>query len=291
MNALRRLTRPARHAVAFGGLRLLVGALRRLPVDTALAAGETLGRFIGRFARAERRRLMARLAHALPEPPSPDACFADLGRRFAEFACADRLLDRVELAAEDVARFEAARALGRGVLVATAHLGNWELLAAALAARGHPVHAIAARARRGPLHRWLARHRAALGVVVHAPGSEGRAEVARAVVARAVVARLRGGEAVAIFVDQATAERGRPVPFFGRPAPTPVTFERLLARTGAAPLLVWSARGPDGRHRIRVEALDAGPPLDAVTARIEALVRAHPAQWVWLHDRWRDEAG
>lgn len=279
MSGLRRLTRPARHAVAYGALRLLVGALRRLPIETALAAGENLGCFIGRLARTERRRLVARLARALPEPPSPDDCFADLGRRFAEFACADRLLDRVDLAAEDVARFEAARALGRGVLVATAHLGNWELLAAALAARGHPVHAIGARPRRGPLHRWLARHRATLGVAVHAPGGG----------ARAVVSRLRRGEAVAIFVDQATGERGRPVPFFGRPAPTPATFERLLARTGATPLLVWSARGPDGRHRIRVEALGAGPPLDAVTARIEALVRAYPAQWVWLHDRWRDE--
>ncbi|MCB9527945.1 MAG: lysophospholipid acyltransferase family protein [Myxococcales bacterium] len=132
-----------------------------------------------------------------------------------------------------------------------------------------------------PLHRWLARRRAALGVTVHPPGGG----------ARAIVDRLRRGEAAAIFIDQATRERGRPIGFFGRPAPTPTTFARLLALTGATPLWLWSVRGADGRHHIRVEPLPGDDPLGAATARLEAAVRAQPAQWVWLHDRWRDAAG
>lgn len=277
---LRRLTRPARHALAYGALRLLVALLRRLPLDAALATGEALGRLIGACALRERRRMAARLARALADPPAPGDCFADLGRRFVELACAERLLDRCLLEPAAVAAFEAARARGRGVLLATAHLGNWELMAAALAARGYPVHAVAARPRGGPLHRWLARRRAALGVSVHPPGGG----------ARAIVDRLRRGEAAAIFIDQATAERGRPIVFFGRPAPTPTTFARLLTRTGATPLWLWSARGADGRHHIRVEALPEDDPLTAATGRLEAAIRAQPTQWVWLHDRWRDEA-
>ncbi|MEZ4433146.1 MAG: lysophospholipid acyltransferase family protein [bacterium] len=279
--SLRRFTRPARHALAYAALRLLVAILRRLPLDAALATGGALGRLIGALARRERRRMAARINRALGAPPAPGDCFADLGRRFVEFACAERLLDRCVLGATGVAVFDAARARGRGVLLATAHLGNWELMAAALAARGYAVHAVAARPRSGPLHRWLARRRAALGVTVHPPGGG----------ARAIVDRLRRGEAAAIFIDQATRERGRPIGFFGRPAPTPTTFARLLALTGATPLWLWSVRGADGRHHIRVEALPGDDPLAAATARLEAAVRAQPAQWVWLHDRWRDAAG
>lgn len=275
--SLRARTRPLRHGLAALALRALFGALRRLPIDAARRVGAGLGRFIGLLARGERRRMTARLRRALPDPPPVGDCWASLGRRAVELALADRLLDRVEIPPAARAAFDAARADGRGVLVATAHLGNWELMAAALAARGFPVHAIAARRQSGPLHAWLAAWRARLGVTVHPPGGG----------ARAVIARLREGGVAAVFVDQATAERSRPIRFFGRPAPTPLTFERLRALTGAAPLFV--ACLPAGRgYRVIAEPI-AG--LDALTARIEALVRAHPAEWVWLHDRWRDDGG
>lgn len=224
--------------------------------------------------------MTARLARALPDPPPTGACWADLGRRFVEFACAERLIDRVDLDPAAAAHFEAARARG-GVLVLTAHLGNWELLAAALAARGYPVHAVAARPRTGPLHRWLAARRAALGVTTHPPGGG----------ARAISRRLRRGDAAAIFIDQATGARTRPLPFFGRPAPTPTDADRLLAATGATPLWVAITRAPDGRYPIDVRPLPPGDPLAAATAHLEARVRATPAQWIWLHDRWRDDPG
>ncbi|MCA9537905.1 MAG: hypothetical protein KC620_03405, partial [Myxococcales bacterium] len=83
-------------------------------------------------------------------------------------------------------------------------------------------------------------------------------------------------------------ERGLALPFLGRPAPTPRTFERLQAMTAAAPLLIWSQREANGDHRVHVEPLPADNALAAATARLEALVRATPTAWVWLHDRWRD---
>ncbi len=276
---LRARTRPARHALAALTLRLLFGALRRLPVDRARRIGAGLGRLVGLLARGERRRMARRLERALGEaaPPVGD-CWASLGRRAVEFALADRMLDRVRVPPDAIARFEAARGAGRGVLLATAHLGNWELMAAALATRGFAVHTVAARRRGGPLHAWLAAHRRRLGVVVHPPGGG----------ARAVVSRLRRGEAVAIFVDQATGRRCRPIPFFGRPAPTPTAFERLIALTGATPLLIHALPDDGDGYRVAVEPA-AG--LDRLTARIEALVRRAPSEWVWLHDRWRDDAG
>lgn len=168
--------------------------------------------------------------------------------------------------------FEAAHAAGKGVLVATAHLGNWELMAAALAQRVR-FSAIAAAPKPSPLIRWLATEREALGVRTLSVGQ-----------ARTAVRRLAAGEAVAVFIDQHTRERSRMVPFLGRPAPTPLTFDRLAAMSGAPLLLVWTAR-IDGIHRIFAESV---PDLEGAMARLEAAVRAHPTQWIWLHDRWGD---
>jgi len=147
-------------------------------------------------------------------------------------------------------------------------------MAAALAAHGVPVVAVGARRQAGPLFRWLARLRADLGVQVLGPGQ-----------GRAALRTLQAGETVAFFVDQATRERSRWVPFFGRPAPVPETLERLQQASGAPVLLVWSVRR--GRtHMVHAEAIPGARPLDVITARAEALVRADPTQWVWQHARW-----
>ncbi len=272
---LRAATRPARHTLAYVALRAFVAALRLLPLHAALAAGAGLGRLAGLFARRDTALMRANLVH-LEAPPTPGACWADLGRRLAELALADRVLPRFDV---DATPLRAALAEGRGVVVATCHLGHWELMGAALARAGVEVRAVAARPRPGPLHRWLAAERRRLGVVALPPGGG----------ARAAVAALRHGAAVALFVDQSTGERGRDVPFFGCEAPTPATAERLLALTGARLLFAWTRREPDGRHLVRFEPLPT-PTLEALTARVEALVRRDPAQWVWLHDRWRARA-
>lgn len=158
------------------------------------------------------------------------------------------------------------------MLVATAHLGNWELMAAALARRV-TFSAIAAAPKNSPLIRWLARERAALGVRTLSVGQ-----------ARTAVRRLHAGETVAVFIDQRTRERSRMVPFLGRPAPTPLTFDRLAALSSAPLLLVWTAR-IDGVHRIFAERVTD---LEGAMHRLEVAVRAHPTQWIWLHDRWGD---
>ncbi len=268
--SLRRATRPLRHGLAFVGLRGLVGLLRLLPLGLSVSLGAAAGRAIGALARGETARMRARLA-LLDDPPTPGACWADLGRRFVEWTNARRMLDRVRVHGAELAE----EPRPRGALVATAHLGNWELMAAALAARGLPVEALAARDRGGPLHAWLARERATLGVRTHSVGGGARA-------ARRI---LGDGGALALFIDQATHERCRPVPFLGRPAPTPTTLERLRDLSGARVVFAYTLRAADGRHDVFLEA-PAEPTLEALTARVEALVRDHPAQWVWLHDRF-----
>jgi KDO2-lipid IV(A) lauroyltransferase len=274
---LRRLTRPLRHGAAYVALRLLTAGLRRLPIDRALALGERAGVFLSRFAPRDRARTIAQLEHAGLEV-DPAACWSDLGRRAVEVALADRMLARVDVEPTGLAQLRAAIESGWGVVVATCHLGNWELMAGALAREGVDVHTLAARRGSGPLHAWLGRIRRRLRVRVHHPGGG----------ARTAARHLKRGGALAVFVDQNTGERGRAVPFFGHAAPTPATYERMQRISAATTLFAWNVRGPDGRYTVRIEAVPAT--LESVTLRVEARVRAHPTQWVWLHDRWTPAA-
>ena len=240
-----------------------------LPLGLAGALGAGLGRVVGPLFRRD-ALTMARQLAVLEDPPSVGACWADLGRRVAELANVRRLVGEVVVHGEALSEVERPN----GVIVATAHLGHWELMAAALAARGHEVHTVAARPQRGPLFRWLAAERAALGVHTHPPGGG----------ARELVRILRAGGAAAVFVDLATRERGREVPLFGRPTRMSSTVERLRELTGADVVFAWTHR-ENGVHHVHLEAVPE-PTLEALAQRVEAVVRAWPAQWVWLHERW-----
>jgi KDO2-lipid IV(A) lauroyltransferase len=102
--------------------------------------------------------------------------------------------------------------------------------------------------------------------------------------------RRRGG--LAILIDQDTRVEGVWVPFFGRPAFTPVGAARLALKRDVAVVPVFDERLADGTHRAHFE-----PPLDLpadeveatamMTRAIEAQIRRVPEQWVWMHRRWR----
>ncbi len=170
----------------------------------------------------------------------------------------------------------------------TAHLGNWEVLVRAAAALGVPVSIITRRLRAGWAERaWRRLRRGGAGLIVAEGG------------ARAVVAALQAGEVVGYVLDQHMPPRRAVwVPFFGHPAATSPDLARLARLTGApvVPLFTW--RGSDGRHVVEIQPPLALPRTASAAddilegtrrcaATIEAAVRAHPEQWLWIHRRWK----
>ena len=109
---------------------------------------------------------------------------------------------------------------------------------------------------------------------------------------RQLLNTLRRGGALGLLIDQDTKVEGVWVPFFGRPAFTPVGAAKIALKQRAAVVPVFIERLPDGRHLARYH-----PPLDLpndpreatalMTAKIEEQIRRHPEQWVWMHRRWR----
>ena len=97
------------------------------------------------------------------------------------------------------------------------------------------------------------------------------------------------------LIDQSIRAESVKVPFFGKPALTPIGPATLAIRMGAVAVAAFIERRPDGSHLVRVlepiETTRDDDPI-ALTARmtheIENQIRRVPEQWVWMHDRWRD---
>ncbi|HET6466651.1 MAG TPA: lysophospholipid acyltransferase family protein [Nitrospiria bacterium] len=281
---------------ALMGLRVLS---RWIPWNMGLALGGGLGAAAYLFLVKERRRTLKHLQLALGQERSPEEqrriareSFQNLGRTFFEVLNLDRLtrdgLDRlVRVDGEEA--LKAAAANGRGVLFITAHIGNWELMARAVAMR-YPLAVVAAPIYDRRVEKVMIGLRATHGIetlVRSRPGYLKR-----------LIAMLRRGGIVGLLIDQDTKTDGVFVPFFHREAFTPTGAASLAYRTGASVVVGFIIREGRERHRITIDGpLDLSRTDDIerdvleqtarFTKMIEEQVRATPEQWIWMHRRWR----
>lgn len=278
--------------------RAFVGALAALPESAALAMGAGAGWFAGSVLRVRRQDVDRNLTWAFPERDPrwrrrvARASYAHLGR---EAVSTFRISARGP--AEVVARttmegFDAFRAAveeGKGVILVTGHLGNWELGGAAFASRGLPVDAVAKGMSNRRFGDFLVAYRRALGVHLVELGDAPR-EALRS---------LRRGRVLGLIADQNAREQGVFVPFFGRPAATFRGPALFALRTGAPIFLGVGFREPGvpARYRVVVEEVPFVPIGDldrdvlaltaAHTAALERAVRQAPEQYLWQHRRWK----
>lgn len=274
-------------------VRALVFLFGLLSHRLALAVGRSLGRIAWRLSGRDRRRALEHLSFALPDLAEQErtriarASFLSAGTNLAELLhflkrSRQEILRHVEIEGwENVA---AAKASGRSILILTGHCGNWELIGTALHEGGVPPAAVARPLEDAGLQQLLVDLRSHLGTTTIARGTRGAP--------RQLLEVLRGGGALAMLIDQDTKVDGVWVPFFGRPAFTPVGAAEIALRQKANVIPSFIERRPDGSHLIRfLPALDLPQdPRDAtalMTAKIEEQVRRRPEQWVWWHKRWR----
>jgi len=112
--------------------------------------------------------------------------------------------------------------------------------------------------------------------------------------ARRLLQTLRDGGALGMLIDQDTRVKGVWVPFFGRPAFTPVGAAEIALRRNVAVVPAFIERREDGRHLARFYPVleladDLVEATAQMTATIEGQIRRRPEQWVWIHRRWRHQ--
>jgi KDO2-lipid IV(A) lauroyltransferase len=293
----KRIRRAIRAALILAAIKIL----GLLPLRPALWLGAAAGRLAHRLARRTRRLSLEHLALAFPEKPPGEReqivrdMFVHLGRSALELASIrwfDSRLDRyVQVSPPDLLGEVMAR--GRGMVFVTGHLGSWELLARRVARAGVPNAVIAKSSWDEKLDETAERFRADGGVTTlwrEDPDTS-----------RAIIRTFRTGKALGLLIDQDTDVQGVFVPFFGRLAFTPRAAADFAVRFGA-PVVVGSVHrkgpGPQDGHLLEVREIpfSSDPPdreaevvrlTAACTAALEEAIRRHPAEWVWMHQRWR----
>ena len=205
---------------------------------------------------------------------------------------ADELYGQIQ-ALEGDAHYAAARAMRRGAIVVTAHMGSFEVGMAALRRRDERVHVVFRRDAFGRFERMRSALRAKLGVI-EAPVDEGWT----------VWLRLRDAllrdEVVVLQGDRVMpGQKGQRVPVLGADMLLPAGPVKLALATGAPIVPVFSIRTPAGAVRLCVEpaiTVEAGDP-DAVDRAMRQLadvvgkyVAAYPEQWLMLQPAWCDDA-
>ena len=286
------------HKVEYVVTRMAVAGLRLLGWRGASWVGGRLAQLAYKPIGIRRGVVERQIAAAFPALSTADVVeiaarsYESLGRTSIETAIlpgatAAQILARVEHV-EGWEHVESARTAGRGAILVTGHLGNWEFGGAYFAARGAPI-AVVARGMANPIFEaYVGRTRRKIGMeVIHDKDAVRRTPRA-----------LRDNYCVAFVSDHdALGLASTFVPFFGRPAKTPRGPAVFALRFDVPVLFVAIVREPSGKYAVLIEPVpivrtgDREVDIDRIvldyTAMLERYIRRYPAQYFWQHRRWR----
>lgn len=290
-----------RYRLEAGVLFAFSGFLRLFSLDRATGIGAWVGRTLLAPLGRGNRHTIETLRTAYPELDDDavratlTASYENLGRIIAEIAQLDRFVEPEgwsRFTVSGLEHLEAARAVGKGMIVASGHFSNWELICVVLHHLKVPYSAVARPPNNPWVADWIEKKRAGMGIHRYIPkGPEGT---------RQLFTTLRQGEPVIMLIDQHLAE-GIPSPLFGKEAMTTHAPATLAGKLDI-PVLPMSVRRTEGSHfevifypplRYPHSGNDSADVL-AMTAElnrfVEVEVRARPGHWLWMHRRWKPVA-
>jgi KDO2-lipid IV(A) lauroyltransferase len=292
-----------RHRVEYGAVRTAAVAVRILPAFVCRRLLEGLGLTYYSLFRRHRRVALDNLRRMLPRPEDDRlrrriarGSFRNLGRLLFDLLwMAGRSFETIErqVETEGWEHLDAAYRRGRGVLLFSAHFGNWERVALLQGFRGRRLNMIIRPLDNPLLEAYFNRFRTRSGNRV----------IPKRGALRRCLRPIRNGEGIAIVIDQRVPWTDAVlVDFFGRPAATTRSLARLALRFGCSVIPVFSIPLPDGRYRIvyepEVPLPRHGTDEDRIrdltqrcTGVIERYVRRYPEFWFWMHRRWLRPAG
>jgi KDO2-lipid IV(A) lauroyltransferase len=279
------------------GFKVLQSIVERLPRAWAYALAAVAARIAWQFAPLARPRLEYNLKVACPELTADELKrlsrlnFHNHAKAYADLMLLPRTRVgdmRSLLRVNGMENLERARAMGKGVLVVSGHMGSYEVVSAIWSATMTPVSFFAEELEPRALFEWYRETRARLGISVLTLDVAGL---------RKVVQALKDNEMVVTAIDRDITGTGRKMSFFGRPAPIPTGPAQMALRMGTPLIPACVYRLPDDSY-----VAEAGPMViaertgddEADEARvtqqllrpIEEFIRRHPEQWHVPHRIW-----
>ncbi|MBI4429821.1 MAG: lysophospholipid acyltransferase family protein [Ignavibacteriales bacterium] len=286
-----------RHILEFAVFQLFVWILHFVPLRFVQKTGAVLGEVVY-YLGFRRSITLENLRHAFPG--KDDAAlerialeaFRSVSTSLFELLSSQRLLDSglekiIQVDNREV--FLGARKKGKGVLVLTAHFGNWELMAQSVAMiLQSPMLLIVKTQSNHFIDKKVNEWRTRVGNTI----------IPMEVSVREVLRTLQEGNVVGMAADQTASVQSLSVEFFGRQVPTyegPATFS---LKTGAPIVLTLAIRQQDGTYRLRFHEVPSNDlseynkqNIEELTKRhtslTESIIRDYPGQWMWMHKRWK----
>jgi len=261
------------------------------------------GKLVGFIGPKTSKHHIARTNMKLAFPDASDAkldkwlkeSWNQMGRTFGEFPLLGRIKVFDDNSNVEVVGLEILEKLKRdkkGAVLISGHFANWELMAAVFSQAKLPVRVTYRPTNNPYFDKRIRAQRAAYGIelMVAKSGPKGAKELIQA---------LRAGDSVALLNDQ-KFNAGLEIPFFGIPAMTAPGPTRLAMQTGAPliPMSITRTNGANFRVTIHEEiplantgnrTADIKATVIKITEFIEDQIRAHPADWFWVHRRWPKE--
>lgn len=281
--------------------RILFRVMGILPRRLAVGAGKSLAYLTYLLVPRLRRIGDLNLRMAYPEMAAAERrrlvrqSMLNLGRHVGEFTRFSTIgpeILRGQLDCEGLEHIERARALGRGVIIISAHFGAWEMIGFALSAFDYPFEFLVRRIENPAVERLIDTIRTRFG----------NRTIDKRSAARFMVRTLRANHLLGLLVDiNVVRDKGIFVDFFGVPACTTFIAAKLSLRTGAPLLPIfapWDERAQ--RYVLRIgapltidrsgdEEHDVRKLTEKFTEVVEDQIRRHPDQWLWIHKRWRTQ--
>ena len=199
----------------------------------------------------------------------------------------DKIRDVVEI--EGLENCRQALEKGKGIILYTAHFGNWELSAVALSYLLQPLFVVYRPLDNAVLNNAISSLRTGAGNVL----------IPKERAMRQILRSLQKNRIIGILIDQNMARHeGVFVEYFSRLACTTDVVAKLAMRKQAAVIPAFCPRMPCGKYRLilgkALETIDTGNKQVDVklntqnyTRAIELMVRKYPEQWFWFHHRWK----
>lgn len=213
--------------------------------------------------------------------------YSQMGLTTAEtyFGDYEKMFKRVKVVG--IEHLEQAMAMDKGVIMASAHFGNWELAGRYIAQR-YKLSIIYKRLRNNYVDVFTNKIREEYNITL--------IEKRRAL--RKVLKMLKEHFIVTIMIDQNAKKQGVNIDFLGKPASTFVGVAKIALKTGTPIFTGISVRENDGSHTLHFgEVIDPKDFNDnefpiksltqAVSKKIEPFILKYPTQWFWVHRRWR----
>ena len=289
--------------IEYAAARMAFAVMGVLPRTAAIRMSIWIMRLLPLILKNLRRTGIRNLGIAFPEKPEAerkhilDGTFENLGRVLGELTQFKKLtrsnlaeIIDFDLDEESKAVYARNKAEGRGVLITTGHLGNWEMLVLGFAALYEPISYLARPLDNPKIDDMLNALRTRFG----------NNPINKTNSAMTAIKILREGGILGILADvNAHPKEGVFVPFFGVPACTTSGAALIAIRADALifpTFCVWDrgAKRYKFVHGKLLEPIKTGDikqdiieTTAAYTAEIEKIIRQYPDQWMWIHRRWK----